>query len=197
PGLEQAFGRREELGAVVALQLHLERRILAVGDGQRLADRDEIGRLDLHPPLAGLDVLRRELAVLLGRGEEAVVRRREDERHSGLADALAGLVEDLARDRRVAAPGRHRGVSSHRIAAAHPAAALTKRERRRQEDDGHGDDDRTNWKPHANLGMKNDDRPAGRSEEHTSELQSLTNIVCRLLLEKKKSTHLTTTQSAS
>src|SRR5437016_12032736 len=29
---------------------------------------------------------------------------------------------------------------------------------------------------------------AGRSEEHTSELQSLTNLVCRLLLEKKKKT---------
>src|SRR5262249_56517342 len=30
-------------------------------------------------------------------------------------------------------------------------------------------------------------RPRGtRSEEHTSELQSLTNLVCRLLLEKKK-----------
>src|SRR5262249_62376373 len=32
-------------------------------------------------------------------------------------------------------------------------------------------------------------RPVGgfpRSEEHTSELQSLTNLVCRLLLEKKK-----------
>src|SRR5437016_7088361 len=27
--------------------------------------------------------------------------------------------------------------------------------------------------------------PAFRSEEHTSELQSLTNLVCRLLLEKK------------
>src|SRR5258706_9778120 len=27
--------------------------------------------------------------------------------------------------------------------------------------------------------------PAPRSEEHTSELQSLTNLVCRLLLEKK------------
>src|SRR5258706_7803124 len=27
---------------------------------------------------------------------------------------------------------------------------------------------------------------APRSEEHTSELQSLTNLVCRLLLEKKK-----------
>src|SRR5258706_6996430 len=31
-------------------------------------------------------------------------------------------------------------------------------------------------------------RRTGRSEEHTSELQSLTNIVCRLLLEKKKKT---------
>src|SRR5437899_8159729 len=29
-----------------------------------------------------------------------------------------------------------------------------------------------------------------RSEEHTSELQSLRHIVCRLLLEKKKSIHL-------
>src|SRR5215213_11988818 len=28
--------------------------------------------------------------------------------------------------------------------------------------------------------------PACRSEEHTSELQSLTKLVCRLLLEKKK-----------
>src|SRR5258706_16100706 len=29
-----------------------------------------------------------------------------------------------------------------------------------------------------------------RSEEHTSELQSLTNLVCRLLLEKKKNNKL-------
>src|SRR2546427_4152754 len=28
--------------------------------------------------------------------------------------------------------------------------------------------------------------PGGRSEEHTSELQSQSNLVCRLLLEKKK-----------
>src|SRR2546427_1663342 len=28
--------------------------------------------------------------------------------------------------------------------------------------------------------------PVGRSEEHTSELQSQSNLVCRLLLEKKK-----------
>src|SRR2546430_12349796 len=31
-------------------------------------------------------------------------------------------------------------------------------------------------------------RMAGRSEEHTSELQSQSNLVCRLLLEKKKTT---------
>src|SRR5205085_12580364 len=30
------------------------------------------------------------------------------------------------------------------------------------------------------------DRRKGRSEEHTSELQSQSNLVCRLLLEKKK-----------
>src|SRR5437016_11154704 len=32
-------------------------------------------------------------------------------------------------------------------------------------------------------------RVVERSEEHTSELQSLTNLVCRLLLEKKKKKH--------
>src|SRR2546427_1500806 len=31
--------------------------------------------------------------------------------------------------------------------------------------------------------------PQGRSEEHTSELQSQSNLVCRLLLEKKKKRH--------
>src|SRR2546430_6965196 len=31
-----------------------------------------------------------------------------------------------------------------------------------------------------------------RSEEHTSELQSQSNLVCRLLLEKKKQKHCTT-----
>src|SRR5258708_20767912 len=32
----------------------------------------------------------------------------------------------------------------------------------------------------------NEEPPAGRSEEHTSELQSPDHLVCRLLLEKKK-----------
>src|SRR5690349_23099682 len=35
---------------------------------------------------------------------------------------------------------------------------------------------------------------AGRSEEHTSELQSRRDLVCRLLLEKKKKTHTLTNQ---
>src|SRR5438046_6052415 len=38
---------------------------------------------------------------------------------------------------------------------------------------------------------------ATRSEEHTSELQSLTNLVCRLLLEKKKKTKPVRRYSAS
>src|SRR5256885_12441309 len=42
--------------------------------------------------------------------------------------------------------------------------------------------------------------PLGRSEEHTSELQSPCNLVCRLLLEKKKNkenTEPTLTQTAT
>src|SRR2546426_1460921 len=35
--------------------------------------------------------------------------------------------------------------------------------------------------------------PTERSEEHTSELQSPCNLVCRLLLEKKKKTNLNDT----
>src|SRR2546423_7566584 len=35
-----------------------------------------------------------------------------------------------------------------------------------------------------------------RSEEHTSELQSLAYLVCRLLLEKKKQPHFSSGQSA-
>src|SRR2546427_8175876 len=42
---------------------------------------------------------------------------------------------------------------------------------------------------HANLTVRDID---GRSEEHTSELQSQSNLVCRLLLEKKKNQPLPT-----
>src|SRR2546430_9270202 len=59
-----------------------------------------------------------------------------------------------------------RGEEDERFAEIHP----------REE---HGTDD------HAE---ERKDRSAGRSEEHTSELQSQSNLVCRLLLEKKHMT---------
>src|SRR5438046_9356420 len=40
--------------------------------------------------------------------------------------------------------------------------------------------------PEDHLQRGDRDHQQDRSEEHTSELQSLTNLVCRLLLEKKK-----------
>src|SRR5438874_10027273 len=47
------------------------------------------------------------------------------------------------------------------------------------------------WLP--SFVLPRDDKIAGlvRSEEHTSELQSRRDLVCRLLLEKKKLTNLT------
>src|SRR3712207_7856651 len=41
------------------------------------------------------------------------------------------------------------------------------------------------------LAERGDGRAAGRSEEHTSELQSRQYLVCRLLLEKKTNSHPT------
>src|SRR5436309_14986941 len=49
------------------------------------------------------------------------------------------------------------------------------------------------WTPgHARLWWESrlDAEPVVRSEEHTSELQSRENLVCRLLLEKKKLSQL-------
>src|SRR5690606_41875969 len=66
--------------------------------------------------------------------------------------------------------------------------ALAPCHRQREPDQGqhhHDDDDQ-----HDDLGCGHapgfPPPPPGRSEEHTSELQSRENLVCRLLLEKKK-----------
>src|SRR2546427_4506822 len=48
---------------------------------------------------------------------------------------------------------------------------------RKQQGDIESDEGRRTWRP-STLSI--------RSEEHTSELQSQSNLVCRLLLEKKK-----------
>src|SRR6266478_1916571 len=52
-------------------------------------------------------------------------------------------------------------------------------------------------RPGALTGGLNWYRAAGRSEEHTSELQSQSNLVCRLLLEKKKKQRLAPSRSAT
>src|SRR5438270_5315201 len=56
---------------------------------------------------------------------------------------------------------------------------------------------RSLWAPQEVPGLRDtvllkwtaEDRNLARSEEHTSELQSQSNLVCRLLLEKKKGHH--------
>src|SRR5690606_40261671 len=57
-------------------------------------------------------------------------------------------------------------------------------------DEGVSPDDVDVWVQTASVLHSNGDAMdiavAGRSEEHTSELQSRENLVCRLLLEKKK-----------
>src|SRR2546430_11050880 len=56
-------------------------------------------------------------------------------------------------------------------------------------------------KPHAGASIEAQPAPlmspTGRSEEHTSELQSQSNLVCRLLLEKKKRKERSTCYLAS
>src|SRR5438034_5511013 len=53
--------------------------------------------------------------------------------------------------------------------------------------DAHGRVSRSPRTPGAGRGRREDPPPArSRSEEHTSELQSHSDLVCRLLLEKKK-----------
>src|SRR5258706_11892036 len=67
------------------------------------------------------------------------------------------------------------GVFERRAAIERPdpaAGAVAERRRPRPALEGKG------WGVHVGLARR-------RSEEHTSELQSLTNLVCRLLLEKK------------
>src|SRR5438093_10076154 len=72
---------------------------------------------------------------------------------------------------------RSRTIGSNR------ARALTREAKKAAERDASAAGSVT---PNCPASASNPDRPVSRSEEHTSELQSLTNLVCRLLLEKKK-----------
>src|SRR5258705_2838128 len=69
--------------------------------------------------------------------------------------------------------------SLHRVAIIPSATVLVETRRAR-----------TRAAPHAGLVALSRTTDAERSEEHTSELQSLRHLVCRLLLEKKKTQHV-------
>src|SRR3989454_7679147 len=78
-----------------------------------------------------------------------------------------------------------------------PALSAAKGRGARGEDRTRGGPQRLHCRDHGSLCVhapglcRRGPRPAGsglRSEEHTSELQSPCNLVCRLLLEKKKKT---------
>jgi hypothetical protein len=118
--LEQRVCLRQQLGAIVALQLNRERCLL-LADHERLADGDEVRRLDLDAPLARLDVLGRKLAVLFRRRKEAVTGLHEDERDLRVGNPLPRLVGDLPGHLRGAAP--FSDLVFERIARAHAAAA--------------------------------------------------------------------------
>src|SRR2546426_6513882 len=58
------------------------------------------------------------------------------------------------------------------------------------------DRDKGSAKCEAEHGNQQNRKSPARSEEHTSELQSPCNLVCRLLLEKKKKKNRTSTKTS-
>src|SRR2546430_1994865 len=77
-----------------------------------------------------------------------------------------------AQIRQVVGPGVTELVARPRTARQEPAARLQTEEAFRLNDPA--------------VGARHAAPHVGRAEEHTSELQSQSNLVCRLLLEKKK-----------
>src|SRR5205823_11134137 len=90
-----------------------------------------------------------------------------------------GAADDLAPvDINLVAPGPREAERGRRDSAARDRDHLDGRaERPKPGDQG---------APDPPIGLEQVARTAERSEEHTSELQSLAYLVCRLLLEKKK-----------
>src|SRR2546425_3860324 len=78
------------------------------------------------------------------------------------------------------------GAARHPRKEAHPGPVSDGARRRRRQGEGPGA--RRRRLPGQALRVL---RAARRSEEHTSELQSLAYLVCRLLLEKKKNNNNT------
>src|SRR5205085_11829279 len=94
------------------------------------------------------------------------------------------------------------GIDDDEFARAHEVSVRVRRGRLGRRADGEADEAGQEFDPahgfaarlwHAQetlneiISQAISERLDGRSEEHTSELQSQSNLVCRLLLEKKKS----------
>src|SRR2546425_8659892 len=75
---------------------------------------------------------------------------------------------------------------SVRAIAARPAACA----RRATSAGGYSPSDAVEWQCRSTRAVGTLRRALTRSEEHTSELQSLAYLVCRLLLEKKKKNNM-------
>src|SRR5438034_8591796 len=103
--------------------------------------------------------------------------QREDEQTQAHPGGLAHPAHQAERDRRRRSEAE-RGERDH-------VAALEGAEARRDQERGEADR-RAEGLDHGGRRQRDRDAQELRSEEHTSELQSHSDLVCRLLLEKKK-----------
>src|SRR5690242_20976016 len=91
---------------------------------------------------------------------------------SGVSDIIAAILPSSGQKRTVRALAAFETHSNQKSLSARYSATLVR-------------------KASATMIMTEERTAACRSEEHTSELQSHVNLVCRLLLEKKKQERLT------
>src|SRR2546430_5954593 len=104
------------------------------------------------------------------------------------AERQVQLLEDVLEAARLDSAGGRLGVAVHRIAhPQHRLSGLADRFDRLRERGRHLlRPEAVYEREPAGLILRVEGRHQARSEEHTSELQSQSNLVCRLLLEKKK-----------
>src|SRR2546430_16634148 len=101
-------------------------------------------------------------------------------------DSRRGLAQDVLVDLGVGADDVLEGEVPRYVRSAAASHQLAFVRRGQQSQHRRGETARVLWRNEKPIPAVSDDLLASRSEEHTSELQSQSNLVCRLLLEKKK-----------
>src|ERR1035438_10727181 len=84
------------------------------------------------------------------------------------------------------AQGHPLALQDTRITGINKARAPERKQDEDRDNGNRGTDRRGDWRNLLVRWCGSGARSSSRSEEHTSELQSLRHLVCRLLLEKKK-----------